>query len=402
MDSRPGRALAWCIVAAIALAIVQSVWRDRTNQWDFRAYYLAAVARASGENPYDTAVLSRLAVGRRIALTQPFVYPPYTLLLFRPLAALPFDRAYEAFLVAKVAALVGLVVFWARRFVGNPNSPWFYLFSFLAFRAALLFDLRAGNITIFELVLVWSALAAFEAGRFRTFVGLLAVGAAAKLVPLALLGLLWCVPCRRRVLLGSLGAGVVVGLAGVSWVQEAQIWEWWIDGLTSNFRVLLLVGSWNPSTLGLLQSAAAALGFPLPLGAAAGLHVTIGAVVIATSWWAVRVGAEPGSVEQRRLAVCIGTVAYALAMPRFVLYSYGLLILPAYLVIRREPVRSAGPLAILVALPVGAAMPVTELLWTFYVNLLAWFVWGLWLLVALDGRRTRRSAATLHSSAANR
>jgi hypothetical protein len=53
-------------------------------QWDFRVYYAAAKAVTQGHDPYS---LTNVEVAAEARL--PYVYPPLTLWVFRPFAALP-------------------------------------------------------------------------------------------------------------------------------------------------------------------------------------------------------------------------------------------------------------------------------------------------------------------------
>ncbi len=127
------------------------------KQTDFRVYYDAAKASQEGLDPY--LVDSRRAVTGSRKKNRPFVYPPHSLFLLKPFAALEYPTAYYLFLVAKAGALLALVVIWLR-IVPAARCEWWALgvTVMLGHRSAVLRDLRSGNVSLFEELLIWGGI----------------------------------------------------------------------------------------------------------------------------------------------------------------------------------------------------------------------------------------------------
>jgi hypothetical protein len=107
---------------------------------------------------------------------------------------------------------------WQRRIVARQDVvPALFYFTF-AFGSAALVDVTAGNIAIFEQLLLWLGFAALLSRRWWTFALLVVVAAQAKLTPVFFLGLLLVIDERPRwspFLGGSLLFALAVGANAV-------------------------------------------------------------------------------------------------------------------------------------------------------------------------------------------
>jgi hypothetical protein len=89
-------------------------------------------------------------------------------------------------------------------------------------------------------------------------------------------------------------------------------------------------------------------------------------------------------LEQRKIAVCLACLTYALVMPRFQDYQWILLIVPTYLIMLQLDFVRAYPVIFIFAvlsaahqmLP-GSAF-VFEVLWNYYPLVVALTVWALY------------------------
>jgi hypothetical protein len=200
------------------------------NQWDFRTFRYAAEARARGLDPYRLQDLSVVA-GQRVPL--PFLYPPGTLPLFAPLARLPIITAAALWLGFKLVLLIGLIAIWRSVFVPEINELTLLFVAVFGYDAALLWDLRAGNVTVIEQALLWSGFACYVRGRWAGFATLVACASIFKLVPIVYLGLLLAPRERARrsvpfALAGAIGFGLWLWLTtrgedGASWVPLGNL-----------------------------------------------------------------------------------------------------------------------------------------------------------------------------------
>ena len=141
------RHLAVFILATVLAGLLLTLYLSRSAQWDFKAYYTAAAAHKLGLNPHEPAVLTGVA-GEPITLW--FSYPPFLLYVFHPFTWLGLPAAMAVYLTVKAAAVCALVLLWPRIFGLGRHMILFVVFIPFAFEGALLGDLRAGNISVFE------------------------------------------------------------------------------------------------------------------------------------------------------------------------------------------------------------------------------------------------------------
>ena len=146
----------------------------------------------------------------------------------------------------------------------------------------------------------------------------------------------------------------------------------------------------NPSTLSLtkylfqvLKTRAIVL---VPPGVPWALFFLIVTAVVLTTWHAYARLRSLKDRDRERITLFLTCVVYALIVPRFKEYSYILLIVPSYFIIRRATYLKGGLL--LVILSVLSAKNVAiedveilfDVLWTQYPLLFAYCIWILYLL----------------------
>lgn len=312
------RALRWIALLLLLGHGARVSYLIATNpalQGDLRVYRAAAQAYAEGRNPYEPGAL--IGPGGKTQQL-PFVYPPVSLPLLRALLILDYRTTYFCFFVLKMAALAGLILLWRRwLFPDDAAGACLYLLCALAYGQTIKMDIRAGNISVFEQLLIWTAVLAFVRGRPWLYAALIAAAALLKLTAAVLLLLLIVDRERRNV--GALLAGLA-GLAlvhGVSALVRPDLFA----GFLRNAAALDERGRTNPSTLALIRDGVERLAGGW--GPAHLDEMVYGLVVLLiglTILSVARRDRQPGYLE---------CVAYALAAPRFKDYSYILLIPPS-------------------------------------------------------------------------
>jgi hypothetical protein len=242
-------------LSAVGLALVMLVryMAPRAGYaWDFDTFYYAAAAYRQGLDPYRLESLAAVA-GKHVPL--PFLYPPAALAMFAPFAALPLATATVAWLALKLALCVALVALWSRAFLPVTGLVTLVLASVFAFNAALVMDLRSGNVAIIEGLALWIAFACYVRDRRWPFAILVAVAASLKLLPIAFLALL-LVPSRQaRPAPGLLLAGL--GLFGAIAFLPAAWGASWPAVLFAGAPAVRPHGEFNPCALGMFDSSSA-------------------------------------------------------------------------------------------------------------------------------------------------
>ncbi|MDD5557203.1 MAG: glycosyltransferase family 87 protein [bacterium] len=384
-------------LALYCAALVADVADIRSGyQWDFLTYYYAARASAAGISPYDDASLSRLA---HEPIQVKYIFLPLTLAPFRPLTALDYPTAYRGYLLLKCAAFVALLLLWKRRFVGAGDGILFVAFCLFAFNGAAYADIKAGNISMLETLLLWAGFACLIAGRTPAFCLCVVAAATYKITPILFLALLPFSEDRRR---WRWMAGSIALFAGYLLLNRLIAPAGVTDFLRDAAELTEKGGILSPSTYWLAgdacRMAAVHGGLAVPAYAHQALYAAAALAVIALSWRACAALRPRADREAATDAVCIACLAYALALPRFKDYSYVLLILPAYLAVRRW---CHAPAFVLMLLACVVPSPATRtyyvmpgwgavfhrLVWPYYPLLVAFGVWLLYLDGAARGRR---------------
>ena len=145
----------------------------------------------------------------------------------------------------------------------------------------------------------------------------------------------------------------------------------------------------NPSTLPLIRDLLSLLaertGITVSAGVEWALFITVITAIVFVTWRAYRALRSAEVEDQERIAVFLACLVYALILPRFKDYSFVLLIVPTYFIIKRSTYLSAYPLLFIFAIlssrsirsPALDAIFIT--LWAYYPLILAYCVWGLYL-----------------------
>jgi len=371
--------------------------RPSFYQWDFKTFYYAAKAHASGLNPYGVTSLSQIAkkpVGFR------FRYPPQTLLFFRPFSFFNLNTAYYLFLALKCCLLGGMFLLWTKIFLKREADIWFYPFALLAFNTSIFVDIAAGNISIFEQFGLW--LGFFFLLKRRLFLFCLAIVLIAnfKITPLFFLILLLFINDKKKYLY-FFGSLLTFGLIQSFYYFSSPLYQ---DFLIFGSR--LEKGWGNPSSFSLLRNLISGLAHLTGQATFSVLHVGIYAVfaaaVLVISWRAVialKSVFPTSEVDRERIMILLACLAYAVVVPRFIAYSQMILIVPAYFVLKRFLSGMEGVLLFLLIAfqtPQHSGMPgmdqVLDFIWTYYSVLL-----GLGLLIVFLLRifRSRKEGTSL-------
>jgi hypothetical protein len=362
---------AWAAVVVVA-ALWQIVGKLHVYQWDVMVYWWGGRAFAHGASPYGPIP------GQPEYLH--FVYPPLVASAFAPLAVLNVAASKVLWLALKIAAFAATVRLWQRRIPAEQSAvpPLFY-FTF-AFGSAALVDFTAGNIAIFEQLLLWLAFAALLSRRWWIFTLLVVVAAQAKLTPVFFLGLLLVIDGRPRwapFLAGSLVFALAVGANALL-----------LPGQTREFLASVSAlgerGWGDPSMLGLMEDLVdqlRGLRLPFPIATATLLYLAAVTAVLGLTvrWWRAR--RAIGSHDPL-LTVLVSLAVYALVMPRMKDYSYVALLPVGWYVLarQRQLTASLAMLAVLVPRPLPQLklwLPLVPQVYTYAPLLAAFVLWSL-------------------------
>lgn len=312
------------VLAFLALDVVLlfAVMANQPLGVDFMPLWTGA--RIDPARLYDFAFVTDQQTWIRASAPRPFVYPPSALLLFKPLALLPFWPAY-ATLIAGTGALFA----WAGARLG---ADW----RLLMLPLAVVLVALAGQVTFLIAGLVTAALAL----RDRPLLCGVLFGLAGAVKPqmLVLLPLALMIEGNWRAFWAT---GATAAACGAVSLLFGASWSEWLAALP---RFSALIAE-NPSLLAATLSPYARWG--------AGSYLFTLPLALAALWFAFRSGGPP----QRVLALLGGAL---LLSPYAMNYEIALLV-PAVLALRKPLLWSApfwvalacvpnGPTALLLAM----------------------------------------------------
>jgi len=315
--------------AALVIVLIYACYTviTKDKQWDFRTYYHAAKAHQAELDPY---VIENLNAVSDEEITLDYVYPPVTLYFFAPFLMFDFPTAYYLFFALKLIALVLLVRIWYRRFLPEKTLAIILLVLVaFAFRETIIRDIYAGNISIFEQLLIWAAAPLFLDRKIAGYCLLIGLAAIFKFA-LVLLLLLPLIDRDRKATWWVVGTGVTVaGVGIVSYFASPLLME----GFLANVSTLDIGGHADQTSLAVIKEILIWLS-----GATGGEFVRLATafhIAFALFLLAVTVRIARGSdFRSNRLAFLVLCLfLYALIMPRLKDYSYILLIIPSFYVV---------------------------------------------------------------------
>lgn len=332
---RHSAALACVVLGLVGIGVQLGIvaYDTEKHQWDFRSYYYATRAYATGANPYHLQSLRELGKeGPHWDEYHPFLYPPYCLLAFRPLGQLPYTSAYYTYLLMKAIALVGmaaLAVEWLR---SSGKLAVLALLALLGFNGALALDLRSGNVATFEAAFLLSAFAFYMRRNRAAFVILALLAAAFKLLPAAFMGLLVFAGRCPKWRYGLAPVAAVALLVGLSWIVDPTLTRGFLEGVDLG---LPPHGALNANLLNLVVDGGRLLGARADAGILYVAYGLVATAVVAVFLMAARALVSRSDKEAGRLLLSLAVLTYGVAAPRLATYSYVLFLVPVAHVLMR-------------------------------------------------------------------
>jgi hypothetical protein len=298
-------------IAVCLFWLLNIILQPSLYQWDLQIYRASVQASWNGLSPYVSQSLTSVADNLRYVKYH-YLYPPLTLWFFAPFAFLSYGLSYYLWFALKIFMLITLLILWKT--ILQKEFNWRFLcFAGLAFSLAVLCDLKSGNISIIEQVLLWSAFICYIKNKYRWFCVLILVASMFKMIPLAFLGLLIFTdsPKKYKYLLFS-------GMAFAAYLLLNYIVY---PNYTMQFLSLSGVSA-ESMTSGVGDTSLYAL-----LGGS-WLYILFALLIGVSTILVLRRSPDKLSM------ICLCCLAYALIVPRFKDYSMVLLIVPAFLFIR--------------------------------------------------------------------
>lgn len=335
--------VAFVIAGLLTLSLLRIATEPDHFQWDLRVFHAAPAILEDGRNPYDreTSV--------EIPADLSYLYPPMVLHVLAPISQMSYEAAYRLWFGLKLLALIALVILWGRAFERIDSSWLVLLLLTFGFNSALLRDLAAGNVALFEQLGLWFAFCCLLQRRPYLAGAVIAVIAQVKLMPVVFLGLLLATPAgsRWKPFVASLALFLV--LFATNFMLMPQLSMQFLEVIVSGNQNLNERGVLNPSMLSLMRDLAdfgAERGVPIPPFFANGVYLGYVTAVGLFLVWILRRYWNEFSRVDGRLLIYLACLIYVLTMPRVKDYTYIILLMPALHILRSM---RSGPLIPLIA-----------------------------------------------------
>jgi Glycosyltransferase family 87 len=355
------------VIVVGLIAIVGVRWY--AYQWDFHMFMGAARDFEAGRMPYRGVGLS-------------FYHPPMLLHVYGLFAALPTWLALTLWYVLKLVALVSLFSLWNKHYVPIRYTAATIAFLLLAYDAAIYSDLVAGNLSVFEELLLWLAFVNLLKDRYWAFGLILLVASQVKLTPLFFAVLLVTVPAKPQ------WAWFFATIVGFFAVFSCNYWLH-PDLFSEFFRVSALLderGTQSASLLALVRDVLENLHIlaadKSKLDELA--YVAIAGIISLSSLWLLIKYRKAVKKLDQRLLIGFACMLFAIVSPRLKSYTYILLIPPTLYLLQviewRRQVALAGAVIVgLCVFPLTLSLLPIRVLFDLFINYIplfaAAFVW---------------------------
>jgi hypothetical protein len=337
------------LILMAAFMFIDIAMQPKALHWDFASYYYVGQAVRNGADPYDTQVTSAL-YGQHL---DPYGYNPVTLFPLEFLSRLDYTSASRLFLFLKFLCLVALLFIWKRVFLKDGGGLDFFLLCLLGYNTAIFIDLRCGNVGLFEQLFLWVAFWAFLRRRFVVFCLLIFLVSLIKVQPLFFLGLLLFCEDKRKIFYGLGTLAVFVFLNVVTGIMAPGLFTGYLHRA---FVCLQETGIANPSSLDFVRRIIPLFGIDTKtVLSQAVVFVIYGGIVLTVFIFSLKAVIRLKSFEPElrgRWLIFLFCFVFALVCPRFKSYTYILLLVPTYAVIKKTIDLPVAPwLVLFVVLP---------------------------------------------------
>jgi hypothetical protein len=373
--------IVYCVAVAISLVGTRSDF-----QWDFKCYYYAAKAYASGQNPYEFFFLAGVG-GSGAPKGFKMINPPTMLLFINLFTATDYDTAFHLFFAVECAALIGLIYMWGWKFLGEKRDVLFFVFCLTAFGSPLYIALKAGNSVIIEQCVLWLALYFLLRRRIALFCLFTLVSGLFKGTPLLFLGLLFILGGEKKY--RYFAGTVIVLLVGllVFYLCVPVLVTGFLRGAAGLLGEKVSVS--QPSTFALLTDLFSLLreetGVTLPQGIQVATYLALVAVILLVSRRAfIRLLGLQQAIERDTFVIFLACMVYALILPHFEDYSYIAVLLPAYAILRGISSRNAHTIIFVFIILSSAGItlplfrPLVRLVLIYSPLITAYLLWGMY------------------------
>ncbi|MFH1404455.1 MAG: glycosyltransferase family 87 protein [Candidatus Altiarchaeota archaeon] len=354
------------------------------SQNDFRKDYYAAEAYFSGGNPYrlDDA----LAWEQQL---MPYVYPPPTLYFFRVFLLWDYDTSRYVYVTLRFISLALILYLWSKVLGEGGMGDDFIIYSVMAFNLTISVNLSTGNVSLLEQLFIWTGIYFFLRNRIVLFTASILAASVFKITPVTLLLLLLFKGDGRSLM--CLASGIIIFSAYIAapYFTSPILFNDYVGNASNAINLSFERGLMNPCNYMLTGDIANIFGLDSMTRII--LYAVIVSTVLSISLAAMIRLYRAKPVGWETELVLFACIAYSFTTLHFKDYSYILLMLPAYYVIKKPEFRRVYRIVFLLTLipmpyydKTGTLLDLTQ----YHQLYLAYMAWFMYLAHIFKARKT--------------
>jgi hypothetical protein len=392
------------ILLVFSILILRCTMNAEKIFYDFRLYYFAVEAYEEGLDYYEPLTKQRIEelhlakedfeIASKVnSLQLTYVYPPLTIKLFQLFYTGNYNTSIFLFTLFKLIVLA--LVFWVwYKTIIIDNYLFFTIFVLFAFDATLYHDFNFGQVTIIEQLFLWIGIYAFLKRNYLLFCGSIIIASCFKLTPILFLILLFFSPDKKKYLY-FLGANTCFILyLGFNYLFDPVMFGEFVKTFAVHFdgnridgrsvyhpSLYMLIDSfyYNLSTKGIGLTYKSVLTI-----CTFGIISVIIAVLSFSGLKKLYTKHDNKDLETDKLIIFLVCIVYALLNPKFMCYSYILLLLPTYYIIQRTTAVRPYYLFLFILLlsprySIYGVEFINKLYWSFFQVFLTIGIWYIYL-----------------------
>ena len=343
------------ILLVLSILLLKSTLNPGKIFYDFRLYYFAVEAHEKGLNYYEPLTKQRIEelhlvkedfeIARSInSMDLTYVYPPLTIKSFELFFIGNYHKSLFLFTLFKLIILALLLWVWYKTIKIN-NFLFFSIFIICAFDSTLYQDFNFGQITIIEQLFLWLGFYAFLRRNYLLFCGLIILASCFKLTPIFFLVLLFFSQDKKKYLYFLGACACFLLYLGMNYLYDPVMFIEFVKTFSLHFDANRIDGRsiYHPSLYMLIDT------FYYNLSTK-GIGLTYNSILTICTFGIISViiallsfaglkrlytRHEAKVLDKDKMVIFILCLVHALLNPKFMCYSYILLLIPTYYIIQR-------------------------------------------------------------------
>ncbi len=366
---------------------------------DFKIYYFAVKSYQNKINFYDTSAIKIMlekgllnkdsSFAKEISESRfSFVYPPLTIHFFKIFTIDNYQNSVYFFNLFKFILLIAIFFFW-RKFINLKNLPEFLIFALFVFRTTLGKDFYIGQITVIEQFFLWIAFGFYLKRKYFLFGIFVLFASVFKVTPLFFLVLLLITDDKKRFHYFFASSAIFIGFLALNYLFDPFLFSEFVGHQIGHFETNRIDarGLSHPSSYSMIEHIISKfLEFRLKPNLIKilvwGSFGILSVIITLVSYLKIKKlsSFDVKNTDNEIIKIFVVIFVYALINPKFMFYSYIILIVPTFYIIKRTQLIKPFYLYFFILILAGnCSYPgldyFANIYWNYYPLILSFGIW---------------------------